>query len=280
MQNNQIIAVWGPFGSTGKSTLAINIACELAAAAKSVVLIDLDVFAPSLAQHLGLTQHPAGLAAACRLINQGRFDLQQLERLSARVQVAKSSICVMTGLTNPERWPEVYPEAVEDLLKLASENFDYVVLDLASPIESGMRSSSSGVERNAATVAALRVANSVVRVIAADPISIERYLQALPQISQLRAGTEDPTLVNRLRKSVLGANAKQEIIDTLERLANVTVSAFIPDDQSAADQALLDSKPIALGRRASPAKQAIATFTRNHILGQRAQLDRRVAKLG
>lgn len=280
MQNKQIIAVWGPIGSTGKSTLAINIACELAAAAKSVVLIDLDVFAPSLAQHLGLTQHPAGLAAACRLINQGRFDVLQLERLSARVQVGKSSICVMTGLTNPERWPEVYPEAVDDLLKLASENFDYVVIDLASPIEAGMRSSSSGVERNSATVAALKIANSVVRVIAADPISIERYLQILPHISQLRAGTEDPTLVNRLRKSVLGANAKQEIIDTLERLANLTISAFIPDDQAAADQALLESKPIALGRRASPAKQAIATFTRNHILGQRAQLDRRVAKLG
>ena len=98
--SSKTIAVWGPVGSPGKSTIALNLACELALSGASVFLLDLDLVAPSLAQMLGLTEHPAGLAAACRLAAQNRFDVMQLERLSVRVAAGKQSVALMTGISS------------------------------------------------------------------------------------------------------------------------------------------------------------------------------------
>ena len=64
----QLISVWSPIGSPGKSTIALSMATELAESGKNVFLLDADTWAPSLDLQLGLTDHPAGLAAACRLV--------------------------------------------------------------------------------------------------------------------------------------------------------------------------------------------------------------------
>lgn len=277
--SSKTIAVWGPVGSPGKSTIAINLACELALSGASVFLLDLDLVAPSLAQMLGLTEHPAGLAAACRLAAQNRFDIMQLERLSVRVPAGRQSVALMTGISSSARWPEVTTESLITILELASEHFDYLVLDLASSLESGLRQPHVALERNQVTALALSLSEFVVAVCAADPVSIERFLANEPLVRQSTAG-EPLILVNRLRKSVLGASAKNQITETLARLANLSVHGFVPDDPAACDQALLEALPIALARRSSGAKQAIAMFTQNHILGQRSRLDKRVAKLG
>lgn len=277
--SSKTVAVWGPKGSPGKSTIALNLACELALSGASVFLLDLDLEAPSLAQALALTEHPAGLAAACRLASQDRFDIVQLERLSVRVAAGKQSVVAMTGLTNADRWPEVGQEALIAILELAAQHFDFVVLDLASNLEGGLRQVHSLQERNAATALALSLSEFAIAVCGADPISIERFLAAEPGFA--RAISVEPLiLVNRLRKSVLGGAAKTQITETLSRLANLSVQGFIPDDPSAADQALLEAVPLALARRSSGAKQAIAMFTQGHILKQRSRLDKRVAKLG
>lgn len=276
--SSKTIAVWGPVGSPGKSTIALNLACELALSGASVFLLDLDLVAPSLAQMLGLTEHPAGLAAACRLAAQNRFDIMQLERLSVRVAAGRQSVALMTGISSSTRWPEVTTESLITILELASQHFDYLVLDLASSLESGLRQPHVALERNQVTSLAISLSEFVIAVCAADPVSIERFLANEPFVRQSTAG-EPLILVNRLRKSVLGASAKNQITETLSRLANLSVHGFVPDDPAACDQALLEAIPIALARRSSGAKQAIAMFTQNHILGQRSRLDKRVAKL-
>ncbi len=276
---SKTIAVWGAHGSPGKTTIAINLACELALSGASVFLLDLDLVSPSLAQCLGLTEHPAGLAAACRLVAQQRFDIVQLERLSVRISAGKQSVAAMTGLTNANRWPEVSADSLGMILELASQHFDYLVLDLASSLEPGLRQPHAAQERNQATLAALAMAEVVIAVCGADPVSIERFLASEPAFKQ--AATAEPLImVNRLRKSVLGHSAKNQITETLARLANLNIHGFVPDDPAAADQSLLEAMPIALARRSSAAKQAIAVFTQNHILLQRSRLDKRVAKLG
>jgi MinD-like ATPase involved in chromosome partitioning or flagellar assembly len=277
--SSKTISVWGPAGSPGKSTIAINLACELSLSGASVFLLDLDLVAPSLAQMLGLNEHPAGLAAACRLAAQNRFDIMQLERLSVRVAAGKQSVSLMTGITSSSRWPEVTNDSLVTILELASAHFDYVVLDLASSLEPGLRQAHGAIERNQASCLALSLSEIVLAVCAADPVSIERFLADEPMVRQSAAG-EVFILVNRLRKSVLGASAKTQISETLARLANLSVHSFVPDDPAATDQALLEAMPLALARRSSGAKQAIALFTQNHILGQRSRLDKRVAKLG
>jgi Mrp family chromosome partitioning ATPase len=67
-QSAKLVTVWSPMGSPGKSTIALSIASELTDSGKRVFLLDADTYAPCLDVLLGLNDHPAGLAAACRLV--------------------------------------------------------------------------------------------------------------------------------------------------------------------------------------------------------------------
>ena len=274
----KLISVWSPSGSPGKSTIALSVAAELAESGKRVFLLDADTWAPSLDLHLGLAEHPAGLAAACRLVAQDRFDVEQLERLSTSLAMGAGNLTVMTGLSSESRWPEVSSEKLDDLVMVASRHFDFVVLDVASPIAPGLVALTSSVERNAISRWAVTYSDKLIAVCGADPISVARFLNAATQVSELQPRGELLTLVNRLRTSVLGASAKQQIAETLSRMGQITVNGFIPDDPAAADAATKDSIPIALGRRNSQARLAIALFARTQVLAERNQLDGRLAK--
>jgi len=62
-----VIAVWGPAGAPGRTSLAIAIAGELAASGHSVALADADTHGAAIAPSLGLLDEAPGFAAACRL---------------------------------------------------------------------------------------------------------------------------------------------------------------------------------------------------------------------
>ncbi len=62
----RVIAVWGPAGAPGRSTLAIELAVELVRGGRRVGLVDADTHAPSLASALGLADEGPGFASACR----------------------------------------------------------------------------------------------------------------------------------------------------------------------------------------------------------------------
>lgn len=274
----QLVSVWSPPGSPGKTTLALSVAAELAESGKRVFLLDADTWAPSLDLQLGLAEHPAGLAAACRLVAQERFDQEQLERLSTPMSVGAGSLTVMTGLSSESRWAEVSAEKLDDLIMVASNHFDFVVLDVGSPISPALVSLASPVERNAVSRWAVTYSDKVIAVCGADPVSVARFLTSYSELTELSPKGQVLTLVNRLRTSVLGSSAKQQITQTLARMGQIEVNGFIPDDPAAADAAIKDSVPIALGRRSSQARLAIALFTRTQVLGDRNKLDRRLAK--
>ncbi len=265
-------------GSPGKSTIALSIASELTDSGKRVFLLDADTYAPCLDVLLGLNDHPAGLAAACRLVGQERFDHDQLARLSTQLTLGSGNLTVMTGLSSESRWPEVSAEKLDDLLMVASAEFDFIILDVASPISAGLGSLSSSVDRNAVTRWALGYSDLVISICGSDPISIARYLAAMAQMSELKPKGQVLTLVNRLRTSVLGSSAKQQILETLATLGQITVNGFIPDDPAAADLGIRDCLPISVGKRSSQARLALGLFTRTQVLGERSQLEGRLAK--
>ena len=65
--DGRVIVVWGPAGSPGRTTIAIGIAAEIAAAGYSVAIADVDTYSGSVAPALGLLDESPGFAAACRL---------------------------------------------------------------------------------------------------------------------------------------------------------------------------------------------------------------------
>ena len=274
----KLLAVWSPAGSPGRTTVACSIATELTHSGNSVLLVDADTYAPSIDVYLGLNDHPAGLAAACRLISQDRFDISQLRRLSVELQTQSGSLTVMTGLSSSARWPEVSGQQIENLVQVARQHFDFVLLDAAANLEAETGLPQFAVQRNSVARWAVGNAEFVIAVCGSDPVAIARYLDASVSLAELKPIGQLLTLVNRLRTSVLGSSAKQQILETLSRLGQIQVSGFIPDDQVAADAAIKGAVPMVLARRSSQVKQAISLFTKVQILGQRNPLDGRLLK--
>jgi MinD-like ATPase involved in chromosome partitioning or flagellar assembly len=262
----QLIAVTSPHGSTGKTTIAINIALELSVEKYKVLLIDADLSGPSVANYLCLAELPAGLAGALRIASQKRFDDIQLERLS--VQVPKTSVSVLPGAM-AELTVSPTHEILTDIITVAKKSFDFVIVDLGS-----ISPSSKASEFNL-THTLLQQADQVVLVASADPVGIFRLLAIEVLILEL---TAQPMLViNRLRNSVI-PQARSEIKTTLSRLGTIEIKAFFPDDPNQVDQATKDG--MVMTGRAGSFRSAVGIFTKGVILGRQGALDARVAKLG
>ena len=263
-----VIAVTSPHGSTGKTTVAINIALELAAEKARVLLIDGDIQGPAVANHFALTQQPAGLQAALRIASQQRFDFEQLERLSFQFQ--KSTLRIMPGSQNFPSQP-FDQEAVANLLETARSGYEFTVIDLGSLSGDG-----SGAQAEL-TSAIISLADRTVMVCLADPIGIFRLLG----IENLIAASSKPVdlVMNRLRNSVI-ASARREIAITLQRLSTLEPKAYLPDDPQHIDQAVRTGVPATSLSRTGTFRQALTGFVRAELLGRKGALDSRVAKLG
>jgi MinD-like ATPase involved in chromosome partitioning or flagellar assembly len=271
------ICVWGPAGAPGRTTIAVNLACELVLGGAQVLLIDLDADAPSISDYFGLLDEKPGIAAALRLIGQGRLDRDQIDRLATSYEVNQAKLSVLTGLRSASRWPELTRDKVHQLIQISKQHFDFVVIDIASDLEPGIRQVGGAVDRNTASRTALEFADETVAVFAADPIGVRRFIEAYDAFSAL---VEEPILVaNRLRTSVLGASARKQVDDTIMQLCRREVAAYVANDPESCDKALMQAVPLAMMKRSSRARQAIAQFARMNFTQEPPRRNEHVAKL-
>jgi hypothetical protein len=95
----RLVAVWGPTGAPGRTTVALGVASEIAALGRSALLVDGDVYGGVLAQVLGVLDEAPGLAAACRLANSGQLDLPQLAQLARAIA---PSLRLLSGISRSD----------------------------------------------------------------------------------------------------------------------------------------------------------------------------------
>lgn len=254
----RVIAVWGPAGSPGRSTIAIELAVELARD-RDVALIDADSHAPSIALALGLPDEGPGFAAACRQVNRGALDVAELDRIALRLGRGPQ---VLTGINRPSRWPELREDRVRAALAVCREWADVTVVDVAAPLDRDEEivSDLAGDRRNAATIAALQEADLIVAVAAADPVGISRFVRGYAQLRETVGATPIAVVANRLRPGALGIDARGQVRRSLDRFAGIRDVWFVPQDPRSADAALLAARPIADVARRSPIVSAVRRF--------------------
>lgn len=258
--------------------MTASLACELAKFGKSVLAIDADVYAPSLAQHFGFDQHYSGISAAIRLQDQQRLSDASFDQLLLDFQLPKQKLKLLAGLTMTNRWPEIGFEKIRQLLGYAATRFDIVIVDLASNIESGVVDARLLSERNSTTIGALSCANKIVAITAADAIGLNRFVWAMHSLRELKLDESVLTLVNRFSQT--GRKQTAEVAATLRQFAEVEINAFVEEDVALFSRALVDGVPASLVGRNSAAKQAIAQFALSRLLELPATSRRRLAKLG
>jgi MinD-like ATPase involved in chromosome partitioning or flagellar assembly len=278
-----IVAVWGPSGAPGRTTVALTIAHELARTGASVALVDADTVGASIAPALGMLDEAPGLAAACRLAGHDALTSAELDRVAREHPVDDGRLAVLTGITRSSRWPELSADRITTTLAACRSWVDHVVVDVGFSLEDDEELSSDlfAPRRNAATVASLRAADRVVAVGGADPIGVSRFIRAHADLREVVGATTVDVVMNRVRSSTVGVGAGHQLLTTLRRFADVDDAVLVPNDSRTADAALLEARPMGEISPRSPAVAELRRYARAHLIAspERPAEGRRAARL-
>jgi MinD-like ATPase involved in chromosome partitioning or flagellar assembly len=229
--------VWGPAGS-GRSTVAAAVAAEIGRRRRRVVLVDADPYGGALAQQLGILDEVSGLLAAVRLEAGGQLEA----RLGSVQRGIDQHLSVVTGLPRADRWVEVRPGTVDQLLSLARAGAEVVVDTGFSVEEDAVPDLGGRPGRNQMTLEALDLADDVLVVGTADPVGLSRLARALVELRERRAGRSVQVVVNRMRASL--GWSEREIAAMVAGFARPSALHFLPDDQPAVDRALVSGRTL------------------------------------
>lgn len=254
--SGKVVAVWGPTGAPGRTTVAANLAVELGQLGASSLLIDLDVYGGVLGNVFGLLDDSPGLVAACRQAQGHRLDPTGLAALCWQLSPTTR---VLTGISRPDRWPELRPSAVAAVLEVARAVFDYTVLDLGFAVDSDEELSYDTVapRRNGATLAALAAADLVLVIGSAEPTGMQRLVRGLAELRDLKLAAPNWVVLNRVRDGVIAGATNTELTDALRRFTGRPAAALLPYDLDGLDRALRDGRTLSESAPQSPLRHAL-----------------------
>lgn len=257
-----VVAVWGPHGAPGRTSVAIALAAEFAASGLRVVLADADTHAAAVAPALGMLDEAPGFAAACRLAGLGALDETQFERLAQPHRAGRHPFRVLTGISRAARWPELGAERVAGVLQTTRRLCDVLVVDVAASLERDEEvvSDLGAPRRNAAALEVLGSADTVVALAAADPVGVSRFLRAHAELAEAVDIERVVIAVNKVRSSAIGLNPGGQVSQTLARFGGIADPVLIPWEPAGFDAALLGGTTILETAPRSAARAAIRTL--------------------
>jgi len=252
----RLVAVWGPTGAPGRTTVAVTLATEAAALGCPTLLADADAYGGVVAQVLGLLDESPGLAAAVRQANVANLDLNALAKLA---RVVTPQLRVLTGIARADRWPELRPAGLTAVYALARRLAALTVADCGFGLEQDEELSYDTVapRRDGATLATLADADHVVAVGSADPVGLQRLVRGLAELREVLPECRPQVVVNRLRKGPVNGDAKTQISQALSRYAGIDQVTFVPYDLASLDRAIAAGRSIGEVAPESPARLAL-----------------------
>ena len=256
----RLVAVWGPVGAPGRTTVAVALADEWARQGAPALVVDADtVGGGAVAAHLGILDEVSGIVVACRQADTGRLDAEQL---AAAARAVDGHLRVLTGISRADRWAELRPAALVRLWQASRATVGITVADVGFCLEreEELVTDVRAPRRAAATLTALAAADAVVAVGSADPVGMERLVLGLADLRRALPETPVRVIVNRVRRSILGADAAGQVREALLRHAGVTDVTCIPEDREACDAALRIGGTLAEVASRSPLRQALREF--------------------
>lgn len=256
VERGSVVAVWGPGGAPGRTSLAIALAGELAASGASVALADADTHAAAIAPSLALLDEAPGFAAAGRLAGTGSLTTAELDRVATS---HRGGFRVLTGIGRPARWPELTGERVAGVLDAVRSWAGLTVVDVAASLEQDeeLVSDVAAPRRNAATLEVLRRADRVVAVGAADPVGLARFLRGHAELLEHVTPDRVTVVINKVRSGAIGLDPAAQVRATLGRFGGVTPAHLVPWDPAGFDAALLSGRSLGEAAPRSPARTVI-----------------------
>ena len=233
-RRGRVLAVWGPAGSPGRTTVAVGIAGELAAAERPVVLVDADPYGGTVAQLLGILDEISGLLSVARMANLGTLDEVAFARSCRRVG---ERLDVLTGLPRADRRVEVRPGVLDTVLSVAAGLGD-VVVDCGFCLEDA----DSPLARDRMTLDAVAAADEVVVVGSAEPSGLARLARGLVELREAVGAAPVRVVVNRMRPSL--GWSERDIVGMVEGYVRPLAVHFLPEDRATVDRALVAGRSL------------------------------------
>jgi pilus assembly protein CpaE len=232
----------GAKGGAGTTTVAVNCAVEIARLTKRpTAIVDLKPSLGEVALFLGVRPRFTVLDA---IENLHRLDRDFLRELMAR---HKSELDILAGSEQFDRPNQADASAIEELLRVLSRLYDYIVIDAGNMI-------------NSCAASALYAADAVFLITNPDVPSIRNAQRLVDRVRQLGAGSERvKILLNRVSDQSLIA-PKQ-----IETALGYGIHHTFSSDYRTVSTALNSGVPLALANHSDLAAQ-FSSFTRQ-LLG-------------
>lgn len=222
-------------GGSGATFLAANFAFNLARKSKAkVVLIDLDLRSGNAHLMLSARKPIVSIADLAREIN--RVDSSFLE--SSMIDI-EPNLGVIAAPEDPAQASEVKASHIEKILSLASEDFDYIVLDIGRAVVP-------------TSIGALDMADHIFPVC---QLSVPNIREARRLIHSLRALDYSPGIVKPLLNRY--ERSKTLRTDDLERAIGLEVFMTIPNQYAVVMDAINQGKSVADIAKGSGVNKAI-----------------------
>jgi hypothetical protein len=223
-----LVCVWGTNGSPGRSSVAINLSFSLASKNFPTLLVDLDAIVPSLAPALGLVSEVPGVSSLVHDALKGRLSQESIEK---NVIEVNPGLHVLTGISNPKRWPELRTEGLIQVLKLCSQMYANIICDLSAVLPESTDSSLNDVDifrRFDHIPKVLEISSRNVFVLSATPLSLIRASEALEALHEINK-SEPLIILNKVNEINLGQRYESTVEAILGRWVNSGSIYRIPD---------------------------------------------------
>ena len=252
----RLVAVWGPTGAPGRTTVAIGLSDELSRDGTASLLVDADTYGGSVATRLGLLEDAAGIVVACRHADSGHLDEGAL---ATSARALADNWRLVTGIPRADRWAELRPSSLRRLWDACRELAGVTVADVGFSLEADeeLLGDARTPRRNGATLSALAASDVIVAVGSADPVGMERLIGGLGDLRRIRDDAPVVVVVNRVRRGLLGRDTEGQVREALARHGGVPDPLLMADDRDALDACARDGRTLAELVPRSPAREAL-----------------------
>ena len=252
--SGRIVAVWGPPGAPGRTTVSIELVVALARRSSDAMLVDLDTLAPSVAQLLGLIDDTSGLAAAARVAARGEIEPPMLASMAVSVP---SGPRVLVGLPSPQRWTELRPASMAAVLECSRSTVPWTVIDVGGVLEgSDLEWVDPGTpQRFGAARTAMAHADAVICVGNPDPVGLSRLLREARHVTALAPTASQHWVLNVTRGRAQTREARELIRDVAGH-----VPLELPEDAKSLALARSHGSPVAEVAPGAPFVEVISAL--------------------
>jgi pilus assembly protein CpaE len=244
-QNGLMIAVYSPKGGTGKTTLAVNLACVLRRQGKSVALMD-GVMQFGAVRHV--LQVPPATRSFVDLPTAGAMRTSMSEVLWE----GPSGVHVLLAPARPEEVDLVQGGDIASAMHMLAESHDYVIVDTPARLTED-------------ALAILDAANLILMIVTYMNATVANSRAAIDTFEALGYKGTKPILLVVNQADTPGGMSKTAV----EHALNLPIIAEVPTDWKTVSDSLNKRQPFVISMPQLPISHAVETLAQGLVMQQR-----------